>query len=314
MRSWIILVAFGVLAITLFLLSSLLTLPNELHNLVQAIAEALVVSIVVALAVEPRLLQHFGEELASQTFWTSFYSRAPEGYREAIRELAAATQFSIALNWKVTFDWANDTRDAICLCSEVTNYRENRDSKPYILKPQSYIYESLLPSYKASIDELLILCEGATFHGHPIRDGFSQVEHYPDGRLIAQPINKTAPYFKAPAGMRYTIFSKATTYTGALGYAPLIVRTPTLSLTIEFGGNALPDLWISVLHPGLGSFDTDISDCGAEFLGRGPIRVGEIGVTGQAILLYWARQQSGVITPADRATGPSQAEPKLSRG
>jgi hypothetical protein len=29
-----------------------------------------------------------------------------------------------------------------------------------------------------------------------------------------------------------------------------------LPLAVELAGNALPDLWITVLHPGLGSFDT----------------------------------------------------------
>ena len=52
-RSWIILTTFAITAITLFLVNTLLTLPNELHALLQAVAEALVVSIVVALAVEP---------------------------------------------------------------------------------------------------------------------------------------------------------------------------------------------------------------------------------------------------------------------
>jgi hypothetical protein len=28
-----------------------------------------------------------------------------------------------------------------------------------------------------------------------------------------------------------------------------------LSLTVELAGSALGDLWISILHPGLGSFD-----------------------------------------------------------
>jgi hypothetical protein len=43
-------------------------------------------------------------ELASQTFWTSFYSRAPEEYGEAITDLAAATQFAISFQWMITLD------------------------------------------------------------------------------------------------------------------------------------------------------------------------------------------------------------------
>ena len=34
-----------------------------------------------------------------------------------------------------------------------------------------------------------------------------------------------------------------------------------------------------------------MSDSGAVFADKGPIRFDEIGITGQAILLYWARQQ-----------------------
>ena len=305
-RPWIILTAFGVLAAVLYLLSVLLTMPDEAHSLVQAVAEALVVSIVVALAVEPRLLQHFGEELASQTFWTSFYSRAPEEYRGAIRELASATQFAISFQWKVTLDWADDDKTAICLCSEVTSYRENRGQKAYLLRPQSYIYESLLPPYRASIDELLVMCEGATFYGHPVRDGYSQVEHRPDGRLVVRPADESAPpYFKVPAGMRYTLHSKATTYTPGLGYAPLIITTPILSLTVELAGNALGDLWISILHPGLGSFDTDISDSGAVLASKGPIHFGDTGIMGQAIL-YWARYQPAGVTAGDGPRSPSE--------
>ena len=38
-RPWIILTAFGVLAAVLYLLSVLLTMPDEAHSLVQAVAE-----------------------------------------------------------------------------------------------------------------------------------------------------------------------------------------------------------------------------------------------------------------------------------
>jgi hypothetical protein len=303
------LTAFGIVAATLFLLSALLSLPGEMHSLVQAVAEALVVSIVVALAVEPRLLQHFGEELASQTFWTSFYSRAPEEYREAIRELAAATQFAVAINWKVTLDWGDDDQTVIRLHSEVTSYRENRSQKPFGYMPRSHIYESLLSPHKASIDELLVVCESATFYGHPIRDGFCRVTHDPDGRLVVRPAKESGPaYFTVPAGARYTALSKATTYVGDLGYAPLIITTPALSLTIELCGSALPDLWLSVLHPALGSFDTKISNSGAELAGKGPICIGEVGIVGQAILLYWARQQPRAIVSVGAARDPSEAE------
>jgi hypothetical protein len=128
------------------------------------VAEALSVSIVVALVVEPRLLRHFGEELASQTFWASFYSRAPRGYRDAIQELASATQFGIAVNLKVVLDWASDDQTIIRLRFEGTHCRENRSNKPFPYEPRGNLYDSPFPSHKAEIDQYEVICEGATFH------------------------------------------------------------------------------------------------------------------------------------------------------
>ena len=77
-------------------------------NAFRAVGEALVVAVVVALAVEPRLLRYFGNEIVSQTFWNAFYSRAPEAYKEAIKELAGADKFAEHARWKVSLDWANE--------------------------------------------------------------------------------------------------------------------------------------------------------------------------------------------------------------
>lgn len=308
-RAWIALTIFGIISITLFLLSAFLTLPGELHTLMQAIAEALVVSIVVALAVEPRLLQHFGEELASQTFWMSFYSRAPEEYRRAIRDLAAATQFSVAFQWKVTLDWADEQQSIIRLCSEVTSYRENRSDKSFKLVPRSQIFTPLRSPHKASIDEYSVICEAAAFYAHPLADGISKVEHLPDGRLVLRPANESALPYEMPPGQKYTIHSKATTYVGELGYTPLFITTPALSLAVQLHGNALKDLWISILHPAQGSFETKISDSGIALADQCPIRFDEVGITGQAILLYWARQPKAIVTD-DRPPHGAPGEPK----
>ncbi|HLM20909.1 MAG TPA: hypothetical protein VK390_05205, partial [Propionibacteriaceae bacterium] len=70
---------------------------------------------VIALIVEPRLLRHFGERISNQTFWASFYSKAPAAYREAIKKLAGQDQFATGSHWVLTFDWAEASRDALRL-------------------------------------------------------------------------------------------------------------------------------------------------------------------------------------------------------
>lgn len=303
LRSWLILSILGILAGALFLLSAMITLPDGFHALVQSVAEALAVSVVVALVVEPRLLRHFGEELASQTFWASFYSRAPRGYRDAIQELAAATQFGIAVDMKVGLDWANDDQSIIRCRFEATHYRENRSNKPFPYEPKGYIYDSPFPSHKAEIDQDEIICEGATFRGSPLRDKFSRVEREKDGRLAIKPVDGSAStYFQVPPGHRYTAIFAGTTYVHESGRFPIGISVPALSLTIELQGNALPDLWISIIHPGAGIFDEKLGTDGSSLVGKGPIRIDEVSLSGSVIILSWARKQGGASN--------REAEPK----
>lgn len=296
LRSWLILAILAILAGALFLLSATITLPDKIDTLVQSVAEALTVSIIVALVVEPRLLRHFGEELASQTFWASFFSRAPRAYREAIQELASATQFGIEVNLKVVLDWANDNQTIIRFQNEMTSYRENRSNKPFPIEPKAQIADSPFPSHKASIDQYEILCEGATFRGNPLLDNFSRVEREKDGRLVVKPVDESAlSYFQVPPGLRYTTIFSATTYKHGFGRTPIGMSTPVLSLTVELQGNALPDLWISIFHPGAGILDPKLSVDGSLLVDKGPIRIDEVSLSGSVIILYWAPKQGSAL-------------------
>jgi len=294
LRPWLILSILGILAAALFLLSATVALPDGIHTLVQSVAEALTVSVVVALVVEPRLLRHFGEELASQTFWASFYSRAPRAYREAIQGLASATQFGIAVDIKVALDWADESQTIIRFRFEMTHYRENRSNKPFSYEPNGYLYDSPFPSYEAKIDLDEILCEGATSRGSPLKDKFARVEGEKDGRLAIKPVDEsTSCYFQVPPGLRYTAIFGGTTYAHESGRFPIGISVPALSLAIELQGNALPDLWISVFHPGAGIFDARLNADGSSLVPKGPIRIDEVSLSGSVIILYWARKQHG---------------------
>ena len=304
LRSWLILSILGILAAALFLLSATITLPSGIHTLAQSVAEALTVSIVVALVVEPRLLRHFGEELASQTFWASFYSRAPKEYRDAIQELASATQFGIAVDLTVALDWADDEQGIIRVRLERTDYRENRSSKPFSYEPSGYVSSSPFPAYAAEIDQDEIICEGAAFRGSPLRDNFARVERERDGRLAVKPVNESATsYFQVPPGLRYTTIFACVTYKLASGNFPIGTSVPALSLTIKLQGNALPDLWISIVPPGSVILDPKLSMDGSSLVGKGPIPIGGVSLSGSVVTLYWARKKEGASN--------REAEPEL---
>ena len=128
-KYWVILFMFGLVGAALFTVDAVMSLPSQVHSITQAVGEALVVAVVVSLVVEPRLLRYFGEELSSQTFWASFYSRAPDAYREAIKELAAKTDFAHAFNFMLSFDWANKEKTVVKMTCEWTEHRENRSPR-----------------------------------------------------------------------------------------------------------------------------------------------------------------------------------------
>jgi len=166
----VILIAFTALAAFLYALPFWVKFHEQFQSLSQAVADALVVAVVVSLAVEPRLLRYFGEELKSfgeqlgtQTFWSSFYSRAPRIYIDAIKALAEAEQFTIASNWVVSFDWVDAEKTVIKLSVEHANHRENRSSKDFAVVTRSFIYESPFGQYKSQLRSHAVLCEAIEF-------------------------------------------------------------------------------------------------------------------------------------------------------
>ena len=290
LRYWAIILLFGVAAVVLYTLRDVMSLPTLERNLAGAFGDALVVAIVVSLVVEPRMLRSFGEELATQTFWTSFYSRAPDAYREAIKELAAMDQFCIAVHWDITLDWADDQKTVLCMSVRWATHRENRGLKPHELKPGIMAYESAIPGLAADIGSYTVLVPQSAFYADLLADGRVRIEHSRDGRLLALPADDHAPpYFReGPPGQRYTHLVSATHYVASTGLQPFTVITPTLQFTIQLTGTALPDLYLSVLHPGLGSITSTAAEgTGTELAAKGKIQIGGLFITGQAVLLLW---------------------------
>jgi len=263
-------------------------MPGQAQTLSRAVGEALVVAVVVALAVEPRLLRYFGNEIVSQTFWNAFYSRAPEAYKEAIKELASADKFADHARWKISLDWANEERSVISLTVDYTNFLKNYSSKPHALQPYAFVYDSLFSDFPTEVHHYQTICQDSAFDSDLIKDGYAQVSHAPDGRLLLTPKSDSQqPYFRVPAGQRYTIKTKVTTYTGASGHFPLAVVRPTLQFTVQLEGAALSDIYLSLVNPGSGSVRPVVEGAGKDMAKKGVIPVPGVFLTGQAVLLSW---------------------------
>jgi len=297
-RYWLVISLFSAAAAALFVLSVVTKLPDPLPKLTQAIGEALAVAVVVSLAVEPRLLRFFGEEIASQTFWSSFYSRAPDSYREAIKALASAERFGIHTQWQLTFDWADGEKVAIKVAAKCNNLCENRGPRPHDLLPRAFAYESVFPGLPAEFNTYMAICQDSAFNIDLIKDELVSIEHTEDGRLMIVPKSEQAePYFSVPPGQRYTLITTATTYFGPAGHVPLIMPGPTLKCTVQLSGTALPDLYLSVMHPSSGTIMPPIEGAGKELSARGEITVGSVFIMGQAIMLSWKSSTNQHTSP-----------------
>jgi hypothetical protein len=298
----ILLIVFAAVAAFIYVLLAFLAIPEQLKNLSQAVADALVVAIVVSIVVEPHLLRYFGEELGSfgerlgtQTFWSSFYSRAPKVYIDAIKSLANADQFSASSNWIVSFDWVDAEKAIVKLSIQHTNYRENRSPQELQLITHLFLYESPFDGRESRIYQHAVICEAIEFYSDLLQDGHAQIKHDQGGSLRLEPSNETAsPYAKIPPGARFTILTRAETYVSALGYFPLITNLPVLRLTVQLKGDALQDLYVSIRNHGAIQ-KPPVEGKGKDLAGRGPIQIGDVWVTGQAAMLSWAPiHRSGV--------------------
>ena len=251
-KYWAILLMFGLVGAALFTVDAVMSLPSQVHSITQAVGEALVVAVVVSLVVEPRLLRYFGEELSSQTFWASFYSRAPDAYREAIKELAAKTDFAHAFNFMLSFDWANKEKTVVKMTCEWTEHRENRSPRQLPLEINAFVPDSCFQDFKAEFASCAIVCQELALYANLIDAGVLKVIQGNDGRLTMTQDENLAPLFQAPPGARYTKITSAVTYFGPIGFMPYVSVGPTLQFNIQLGGTALPDLYFSIVHPGQG--------------------------------------------------------------
>jgi len=245
----------------------------------------------VSLVVEPRLLRYFGEELSSQTFWASFYSRARDAYREAIKELAAKTDFAHAFNFILSFDWANKEKSVVRMTCEWTEHRENRSPRPLPLEINAFIPESCFQDFKAEFASCAIVCQELALYANLMDAGVLTVIQGNDGRLTMTQDESLAPLFQAPPGARYTKITSAVTYFGPIGFMSYVTVGPALQFGIQLRGTALPDLYFSIVHPGQGVSPV-LKGMGTDLGARGLMPIGGVFIEGQSVVLSWKHKES----------------------
>jgi hypothetical protein len=84
------------------------------------LGDALIIAAVLALLVDPVAQIRFARRWGRDIFWAIFNPRAPESFRDALKDLAAPKGYLRACTYRFTMDWASDSKDVLNVRLDVT--------------------------------------------------------------------------------------------------------------------------------------------------------------------------------------------------
>ncbi len=93
---------------------------NAWRQLMAGLGDALVIATVLALLVDPVAQIRFARRWGRDIFWAIFNPRAPETFRDALKDLAAPKGYFRACTYRFTMDWAEASKDVLYVRLDVT--------------------------------------------------------------------------------------------------------------------------------------------------------------------------------------------------
>jgi hypothetical protein len=80
---------------------------KTVQEFTRSVGEALFVSLIIAILVEPSIRRQFARSLGRDLWWVLSSSDAPSEFREAVKTLASLQRYYVACNWELEFSWAD---------------------------------------------------------------------------------------------------------------------------------------------------------------------------------------------------------------
>ena len=247
-----------------------------------ALGEALLVTFVIAIIVEPYMRRNFLTEVGGNTIWELVNPKAPEEYRTAMATLLARRQYYRRREWDLIFDWEDRNRGVLKVEASVLTFGYNAGAKAYGFTQPVWIdschgYESTYTYFMLQSDQSRLFVEKRQ------RDlqHFMTVDQ--DGTRLLD----------LPALLGGTTVSAETSFTTRLtgvmyrlsnGYLPLVQTQPTLEHIVKIKGNALPDLTFRMLAPRGGTVQETARTRAQQEI---TFHVQSVMMPGQVVLLSW---------------------------
>jgi hypothetical protein len=218
------------------------------RSLVQGFADAFLVTSVLAVLVDPYLKRRMQHESGFHALFGYLNPNAPEGLREALKDLATTQRYYTNASWMLTFAWHNEEKKILAVTMEVTYTGINIDMKAYRPTAKPWVLAST-DGYQSEYLRYSLSCPG---HIEPVdvRDGdlepFTVVQD--DGSIYIDTA-RLAPGRAIPAGAHFNVTQRIRMYRHATGYVPLQHDRYIEKIRLSLSGSALKDLDVRVTHP-----------------------------------------------------------------
>src|SRR6266702_3027596 len=93
---------------------------NAWRQLLGALGDALVIAAVLALLVDPVAQIRFARQWGRDIFWAIFNPKAPDKFRDALKDLAAPKGYFRVCTYRFTMDWAHGSNDVLNVRLDLT--------------------------------------------------------------------------------------------------------------------------------------------------------------------------------------------------
>jgi hypothetical protein len=259
---------------------------NAWRQLLGALGDALVIATVLALLVDPVAQIRFARQWGRDIFWAIFNPRAPDRFRDALKDLAAPKGYFRVCTYRFTMDWAQGSDD-------VLNVRLDLTVEATVLDPAGF---------NPSIVVRALMCHDGSpsryvhwaFRGEDVQSGeFDESELKADGIQEQAPSGHTNLHqahlnYKGlvPQGKTYVVDRTILMTRWKCDYMPFWQGNVVLEQLVIVRGNAVSDLSFSVFQlagPEMRREEVLRPDGKTEIWFRLPI----VSFPGQSSILEW---------------------------
>jgi len=221
---------------------------NTWRQLLGALGDALVIATVLALLVDPVAQIRFARQWGRDVFWAIFNPRAPDKFRDALKDLAAPKGYFRMCTYSFTMDWADASRDVLDVSLHVT-------VEATVLDPAGF--------NPCTVVRALMCHDGRSsryvhwaFRGEEVQSAeFDESELSAHGIQIQSSSGHTDFHQErlkykgvVPQGKTYVVDRTALMTRSKFDYLPVYQSNVALEQLVIVRGTAVPDLHCSVFQ------------------------------------------------------------------